>query len=109
MISWGTKYDPIGDYNDLPEEECKICNQSSRPRYMVEQAYFTLYWMPFFKTKRRIYKTCDHCNAKLKARSDDPNLRSVKLYVRSPLKLKYFWGWIVPILIASFIFWAVVS
>ena len=99
MISWGTKYDPIGEYNDLPDEACKICSQDGRPRYKVEQAYFTLYGLPLFKTRRQIYKTCDHCNAKLKAKKDDPNVRSVKLYVKSPFKFKYFWGWIVPLIL----------
>ena len=43
MISWGTKYDFVGEFYAVQEEVCKICSEKSQPIYIVEQAYFKLY------------------------------------------------------------------
>jgi zinc-ribbon family len=101
MIYWGTAVDLIGEHSDVAAEKCKICSEHSKPVYKVEQNYFKLYGLPIFPTKKMYYKTCSACSTKLKAKSTDSNMRSVKAALPGNLKLKYVWGWIilVPIIL----------
>lgn len=101
MISWGTKYDVIGEFDNVLEEECKICSERSKPLYKVEQAYFNLYGLSLFPTGKKMYKTCKHCSTRLKANKNDSNYDVVLRALPSKVKFKYIWGWLVllPILI----------
>ena len=105
MISWGTSYDFIGEYSNVPPEECKICSDKNKPVYKLEQAYFKLYGMGIFPTKKFYYKTCVSCNTRLKVKNNDINLNSVKNALPSKNKFKYFAGWIVIGLIGLLILW----
>lgn len=101
MISWGTKFDAVGEYNNVLEEECKICSERSKPIYKLEQGYFNLYGLSLFPSGKTIYKTCQNCNTRLKAKKNDNNLDAVTRALPGKLKFKYVWGWIIllPILI----------
>ena len=103
MISWGTKYDPIGEFDDVISEQCKICGEKSKPVYKLEQAYFKLYGLPILRTKKLVYKTCSLCNTRLKAKTNDGNLDSVYRALPVKLKFKYIWGWFVflPLIIGA--------
>ncbi|MDG1330808.1 MAG: zinc-ribbon domain-containing protein [Crocinitomicaceae bacterium] len=110
MISWGTKYDPIGELNDFPPEKCQICNESNRATYKVEQGYFSLYGLSLFPSSKKYYKICPDCKTRLKIRSNDPNLTDVKRKIKGGVKFKYVWGWLIlgPVLvgIVMFLMWA---
>lgn len=101
MISWGTKYDSIGTYEDAMEESCSICSNKDRPIFKVEQGYFTLYGMALFPTSKKYFKICTSCDTRLKVRASDPNLPSIQRAVPGRLKLKYIWGWLILLPIIS--------
>ncbi len=107
MISWSSKIDIIGYYDNVLAEECRICTKKSKPVYKVEQAYFKLYGLALFPTKRTYYKTCGECNTQLKAKSNDSNLDVVKRHFPSQIKFKYVWGWLVLLPIVAFIFYLI--
>lgn len=101
MVSWSTKIDIIGYYDNILAEECRICSKKSKPVYKVEQAYFKFYGLSLFPTKRTYYKTCGNCNTQLKAKSTDTNVHTVSQYFPKKVKFKYIWGWLIlsPIII----------
>ena len=103
MISWATKYDSIGEYSDVVPETCKICSEKTKPVYKVEQAYFKLYGLALFPTKKLYFKTCPACNTRLKVKATDTNLNTVKRYVTGKIKFKYVWGWLIllPIILLA--------
>ena len=105
MISWGTSYDFIGEYSSVSPEECKICSDQNKPVYKGEQAYFKLYGMGIFPTGKSYFKTCTSCNTRLKVKSNDINLSSVKNALPGKNKFKYFAGWVVIIIVAMLILW----
>ncbi len=100
MIYWGTNFDLVGEYDNVVAENCKICSENSKPVYKVEQAYFLLYGLPLFPTGKKYYKTCPKCSTRLKVKSSDSNLRSVKLALPGKFKFKYVWGWMILLPIA---------
>jgi hypothetical protein len=102
MIFWGTNYDRIGGYDDVPAEECAICSKSNQSIYLVDQGYFNLYGMPLFPTKKNYYKTCPDCGARLKVKKSDPILWTLKEVVPGRFKFKYVWGWLIiaPIVVS---------
>ena len=104
MISWSSKIDTLGYYDDVLIEECRICSKKTKPVYKVEQAYFKLYGLALFPTKRAYYKTCGECKTQLKAKSTDSNLNDVKRHFPNKMKFTYIWGWIIllPIIIGIF-------
>ena len=104
MISWGTRYDPIGEYVSLVSEDCRICSDKNKPVYKAEQAYFKLYGMGIFPLGKTYYKTCTACNTRLKTKLTDKNLREVKNALPGQFKFKYVWGWII---LAPIIFGAI--
>ena len=110
MISWGTKYDPIGELNDFVPEKCQICNEKSPAIYKVEQGYFNLYGLSLFPSSKKYYKICPKCKTRLKVKSTDANLNTVKRKIKGQIKFKYIWGWLIfaPILIGIvlFVLWA---
>jgi hypothetical protein len=110
MISWGTKYDHVGELNDFAPEKCQICNETNASIYRVEQGYFSLYGLSLFPTSRKYFKICPSCKSRLKVRSTDENLGYLKRNINVGLKFKYIWGWLVvgPILagIIFFLIWA---
>ena len=105
MISWGTKYDFVGEFYAVQEEVCKICSEKSQPIYIVEQAYFKLYGLSLFPTNKLYYKKCGSCKSKLKVKATDFNLPMVKNALPGKLKFKYIWGWMVLIPILSLVYY----
>lgn len=105
MISWGTQYDDIGEYNQVAKENCAICSELVTPTYKAEQGYFKLYGMGLFPVGKTYYKICPACSTRLKAKNTDINLQSVKNALPSQPKFKYYAGWIVIFLVASLILW----
>ncbi|PCJ27920.1 MAG: hypothetical protein COA97_03025 [Flavobacteriales bacterium] len=95
MIIWGTRYDLIGEFNNVPLEKCKVCLDINKPIYKAEQAYFRLYGMSLFPTFKLYFKSCTACSVKLKVKSIDINLHTVKNALSGSLKFKYIWGWLI--------------
>lgn len=109
FISWGTKYDSIGELNEFLPEKCQICNETKPAIYRVEQGYFNLYGLPLFPTSKKFYKICPQCKTRLNVRSTDTNFDTLKRKVKTGIKFKYIWGWLIlgPILIGLvyFVLW----
>jgi hypothetical protein len=101
MISWGTKYDYIGEFSNVQEEECKVCSAKIKSVYTCEQGVFTLYGLPLAPTSKKYFRNCPSCKAKLKAKRSDSNYALVTQQLQGGFKFKYVWGWIVliPIII----------
>jgi len=106
MISWGTRYDNIGNYLHTTEEECKICSKSSKHNYIGEQAQFTFFGMPLAPTGKTYYKICPQCRTRLKVKHGDKTKPYVEDALQGKPKLKYFWGWfiVLPIVVSLVLF-----
>lgn len=105
MISWSSKVDIIGYCDNFLKEDCRICSNSAKPLYKVEQSYFKLYGLPLFPTKRTVYKTCDSCKTQLKSKATDSNLDTVNRNLPKTIKFKYVWGWLIVVPIIAGIYY----
>lgn len=111
MISWGTRYDLVGEFSEVQPEVCKICTEHSSPVYIADRSYFTLYGLPLFPTGKLYYKSCSECSVKLKVKQTDLNLPSVKRALPGSIKFQYIWGWLVviPILLLIYYLYTIVQ
>jgi len=105
MIYWSTKYDLQGECKGILPEECKICSDKNMHLYKKERAYFLLYGLALMPMSSSLYKICSSCNTKLKLQSSDKQLQYVHDTIPFKNKVKYYWGWIIILVIAAFILW----
>lgn len=109
MISWATKVDFLGTFEDCPEEVCSVCGKSGKPVYHVQQNYFKLYGLPIFPTAKVISKSCNLCRFQTKAKQTDGNLPTIMEVFPFKHKFKYYWGIIVFVLLIGLVSWFFVS
>lgn len=109
MISWGTNYDSVGEYSSNREEVCKICSKNANQIFKGERGYFRLYGLSLFPTSMTFYKTCSSCKTRLKVKSNDDINNTLKREIISPIKFKYFWGWLILVPILAGILYLITS
>ncbi len=113
-----TNYRYVATYHEKVSSTCRVCKKESEKQFQLYQAYFSMFGLPLFPTRKIVYWTCSSCSVRKELKvltnntidSFEQDIAvSLREKNRSHTQFRYYWGSILIWLILCFIGFAISS